>query len=178
MPTVTHYFAQPWTRAQMAQYDGMPTLARLHRPQVARNADAAKPTSEAGRTETLRTALQAAVDGPLMGRVPPRIFYDTLPGSAGSTQQLRLMRALQTVAPGLQLLDPTRAISMTARLGNTGAAAGFAGVALASHSAWENGEPSLVLHLRHDDMPMVLAVEPVDAAYRNTFKRRPYEVGG
>ena len=177
---VTAYVPQPWTTAQVAQFAAMPTLAKLHRPQVATYADAGQPRSAAPaakRGARLAAALAAAVAGPLGGVAPRRVFYDVSPGAAGPAQQALLMRCLQSVLPDFDFFDPDRAVDLTARLGDTGAAAGFAGVALASHAAWETGGSGLVVHLRRDDIATVLAVEPMDAAYRAGFSRRPYDLG-
>jgi hypothetical protein len=177
---VTAYVPQPWAPAQVAQYQAMPTLAKLHRPQMAIYADAGQPPASAPsaqRGARLASALEAAVKGPLGGTPPRRIFYDLSPGAPGTAQQLLLMRCLLNVLPDFNFFDPDRAVDLTRRIGDTGAAAGFAGVALASHAAWETGGSALVVHLRREDCATVLALEPMDAAYRATFARRPYDLG-
>ena len=177
---VTAQVPQPWTAAQVAQYDAMPTLGKLHRPQMVVYADDGQPPASAPtaqRGARLSAAIEAAVSGPLGGAAPRRIFYEVSPGAAGAAQQLMLMRCLQTVLPEFNFFDPDSAVDLTTRLGDTGAAAGFAGVALASHAAWETGGSALVVHLRRDDFATVLALEPMDARYRAGFSRRPYDLG-
>ena len=177
---VTAQVPQPWTAAQVAQYAAMPTLAMLHRPQMAVFADVGLPQASAlppERGARLAAAIAAAVNGPLGGSAPRRIFYDVSPGAAGPAQQLMLMRCLQTVLPEFNFFDPDSAVDLTARLGDTGAAAVFAGVALASHAAWETGGSALVVHLRHEDFATVMALEPMEPGYRAGFSRRPYDLG-
>lgn len=176
--TVMPHVPAPWSRAQMAQYDQMPSLAFLHRPQAVFYADdgaAPQTVPMAQRTARLQAALTAVVKGALRGRAPKRVFYDAGPvGSEGDKPAL-LARSLHGVLAGTHFVGNAHWIDLAQRLGDTGAAGAFASVALASMSAWETGEAALVVHLRRDAGATVLAVTPVSEAYRNRFRQRPYE---
>lgn len=174
----TPYVPAPWSDEQVAQYDGAPTLALLHRPHFAMfAADAAAPKglSMDERAAKLQAALQGAINAGLAGKAPQRVFFDTGPLEEEGDKRALLMQSLRAVAPDRQYWDAANGICLSARLGNLGAAASFAGVGLASIAAWETGESALVVNMRRDDGASVLAVSPVSQDYRRTFKRRPYE---
>ena len=166
----TPYVPEPWSEAQIAQYNAMPMLAGVHRPMMAtwedpRAADAVK---------ALAAALAAAIDGPLQGVPPLRVFYDL--GALGdeAARRVLLLQSLQAAMPAFDLLDVRHGYSLVDRLGDTGAAGAFAGVGLASLAAWETGDAALVVLLRRTQGATVLAVSPADAAYRQRFKKMPY----
>jgi len=163
-----------WSDAQVAQYDGMPTLAWVHRPHLASyGADDTMP--DAQRVAQLQTALQAVLDGPMKGQVPARIMYDTGPGEGGVQRMLLLRQAIAAVFPTFNLLDVKSGYDLSIRLGEIGAASAFAGVGLASLAAWETGESTVVVNARRKDGVTLLAVKPTNNAYREQFKKRPYE---
>ena len=156
----------------MAQYDGMPGLAWVYRPQLASYAADASPAEQAVQLEA---ALQRAVKTSLGGKPPTRVFYDVGTGDAAAQRRVMLLNCLKTVLPAFDLLDIKSSYHLTERLGDLGAAGVFAGVALASMAAWETGGTALVINLLRDNGATVMAVRPSEAVYRQQFGKRPYE---
>lgn len=170
----TAHVPSAWSEAQVAQYDGMPTLAWVHRPyQASYGADDSMPGAQ--RVAQLQTTLQAVLDGPMQGQVPTRIMYDTGPGEGGMQRMLQLRQAIAAVLPTFDLLDVKTGYDLSRCLGETGAASAFAGVGLASLAAWETGGSALVVNARREDGVTVLAVKAPNDAYRARFQKRPYE---
>jgi hypothetical protein len=163
---------EPWSSAQMSQYDDMPTLAWLHRPTVAWFE---KSDAQAARVASLQQALQGALDGPLRGQPPARIMFDTGLGDAGMARMSTVRQAVKAVLPAFDLQDPGTGYNLSSRLGDCGAASAFAGVGLASLAAWETGASAMVINARRDDGATVVVVGPTNAEYRAQFKKRPYE---
>lgn len=159
----------------MAQYDSMPTLARVCRPQVVRYLDANKtllPLAE--RIRLLQAALQAAVKEHLDGKTPTRIFHDAGTDDAAHARTALFRQALSAALPEFAKLqhDAKVGYDLTQRLGDTGAASAFTGVALASLAAWETGGTALIVNLRRDDGATVLAIRASDDGYRKQFSKR------
>ncbi|WP_211443027.1 DUF2875 family protein [Collimonas humicola] len=173
--TPTETVQRPWSSEQVAQYDAMPTLAWVYRPQLASYLDQnGQRLPMAARTAVLQTALQAAIEGPLQGKAPTRIFYDTGVGEASQDRLMPVVQALTTLLPEFELFHPQRGYNLGQRLGDMGAASAFAGVGLATLAAWESGGTALVINLRRNNGATVLAVKPPGAAYRQQFAKRPY----
>ncbi|QNK72402.1 DUF2875 family protein [Variovorax sp. PAMC28562] len=172
----TAHVPAAWSHVQMAQYDNMPALAWLCRPQVIDCLDDNKSLlSTAERSARWQAALQAAVKESLDGKPPARIFYDTGSDDAASERGALFRRAVASVLPGFKLHEPKVGYDLTARLGDTGAASAFAGVGLASLAAWEAGGTALLVNLRRDDGATILPVLSANSDHRKKFKRRPYE---
>lgn len=172
----TEYVKDPWSAQQCAQFDAMPVLAWVHRPQVADYRDenrAVLPSAECA--DKLRAALQSAVSGPLEGMAPARILFDVGAGDASGARRVQLTTAIRSVLPDFDLLDVKKGYDLNRRLGDTGAATALAGVGLASMAAWENGSTALVIHARRDDGATVLAVKPPSDVQRQRYRRRPYD---
>lgn len=160
----------------MAQYDAMPTLAWIYRPQTVEYLDAHKALlPEAERARLLAEALSTAIAGPLEQGTPARIFYDAGGDDAGHSRLALFSRSLSKVLPDFRLQDIRMGYDLTQRLGDTGVASALVGVALASLAGWEMGGSALVVNLRRDNGASVLAVRPPAAEYRHQFRKRPYE---
>lgn len=180
--TATSYVPAPWSQAQVRQYDEMPTLAFLHRPETVVYADygdapntASSAVPMAQRADRLQAALKEVITKAFKGQPPQRVFYDAGPlGDEGNKPAL-LVRSLHAVLPGISFTGNSRWIGLSQRLGNTGAAAAYASVALASLASWETAESALVVHMRRDDGATVFAITPVPETYRKRFSHHPYE---
>lgn len=172
----TAHVPAPWSAAQIAQYDAVPTLAWVHRPHVVSFMDENKRAlQEPQCVAQLQVAMRAVLAGPLEGQAPARLLFDTGPGPGEADRVSVLMGALRDVLPGFDVFDPASSYHLTQRLGDTGAVSAFAGVGLAGLASWEAGGAAMVVNLRRDDGATVLAVKPVNAAYRAQFTSRPYE---
>ncbi|MEJ8823966.1 hypothetical protein WKW80_18370 [Variovorax humicola] len=85
------------------------------------------------------------------------------PGLARSASQCR------------QLFNVKVGCDLCERLGDTGAASALWVLGLTSLAAWETGANALVINTRRNDGATVLALQPMTAAYRALFKKRPCE---
>ncbi|APW35843.1 hypothetical protein RD110_00280 [Rhodoferax koreense] len=170
--TRTPHVPEPWSQAQMAQYDETPTLAWVYRPA---EASYSKVEPQAQRVAALQQALQSALDGPLQGQPPARIMFDPGVGETSQERMLVLRQAVRAVLPAFALHDPRAGYHLGERLGDCGAASAFAGIGLASLAAWETGASAIVINARRDDGATVLVVQPNNPAYRAHFRKRPYE---
>ncbi|MES2531018.1 MAG: hypothetical protein V4636_08280 [Pseudomonadota bacterium] len=174
-PTFTLDVPRPWSQFQMAQYDALPVLAWVYRPNVASFLDAAKArVPEAERVASLQAALRAAVDVSMGGLPPVRIFHDSGCDAGAASRARVFFQALRGVLPDFDLFDVKAGYDLAQRLGDTGVASAAVGVSVATLAAWETGSAALVVNLRRDDGATVLAVRPVNDAYRDQFKKRPY----
>jgi hypothetical protein len=172
---VTADVPRPWSRPQMAQYDALPVLAWVYRPNVASFLDAAKAlVPEAERVASLQAALRTAVDVSMGGLPPVRIFHDSGSDAGAASRARVFFQALRGVLPNFDLFDVKAGYDLAQRFGDTGVASAVVGVSLATLAAWETGATALVVNLRRDDGATVLAVRPANDTYREQFKKRPY----
>ena len=174
--TRTEYVPEPWSREQIAQYDAMPVLAWLYRPHPASFMDDNQQLLPApSQVERLAAAIRAAVDAGLQGLAPARILFDTGSGAGQQEAKAVLVQAVNVALPACNLFDVNVGYDLRERLGDTGAASAFAGVGLASLAVWETGTTALVILAHRAQGATVLALAPPNKAYRNKFRRRPYE---
>ncbi|MEJ8824243.1 hypothetical protein WKW80_19760 [Variovorax humicola] len=172
----TAHVPEPWSKVQVAQYDGMPVLAWVYRPQLASYLGGDQKLLPAqSRVERLTASIRAAVDVLLQGKVPARILFDTGTGEGREQRKALLVQAVKAALPACDLFNVKVGYDLCERLGDTGAASAFVGLGLASLAAWETGATALVIGARRNDGATVLALQPMTAAYRALFKKRPYE---
>lgn len=167
----TPFFPTPWTRAHFKQWDEMPTLATLHRPVVARRVDEHdKPL----RQREQQAALEQAWATMVQTAVPARVFFDAGRPGAGTAELAPVLR--QAGSP-LDLTEPDEGIDVTARLGDTGTAAPFVALALATMATAESGSPSAVIPLRRKDEASFFLITPAQAQPEGHFepKLRPQQ---
>ena len=139
----TPFIPQPWTERALEQWDALPVLARLHRPV---SVPLTRPdTGERLKREAHRTTGGAAWTASAGLRpAPARLFYD---GGLNATPLAELTPALGA-ASSLDLLDSRESYDLTQRLGDTGAASPFVGIALATMASYLNSDSSMVMPLR------------------------------
>lgn len=160
----TPYLEQPWTQFQMEQFDSLPQLGTVYRPQIASYwVESDQLVAPAQRQARFEAALEAAL-APLDGQPPTRVFFDS--GSVwgdriGSQQFGWLSAALGSLHPEFDLYDAQIGIDLVQCLGELGAGSPFVAVALASMAGMQAGGASLIANLRrHDGVTLMLVCPP------------------
>ena len=107
----------------------MPVLAKLHRPVTVSltNPDSEERLKRDALTTQLAAGWKQATDA--LSPQPARVFYD---GGLNAQPLAELTPALSTAHSNLDLLDSRESYDLTQRLGDTGAASPFVGIALAT----------------------------------------------
>ncbi|MEN5160908.1 type VI lipase adapter Tla3 domain-containing protein [Achromobacter spanius] len=154
----TTFFPKPITQRGFEQWDSLKVLARLHRPvTVSLHAkDGADVMLKgAGRDQAIASGWDQAITA--LDSTPTRVFFDTGKLSGGIVQ---LAPALLRVQHPLDLLDSTQSYDLSQRLGDTGAASPFVGLALATMASHLNADSSLVAPLRRADRATFIGISP------------------
>ncbi|MBP5132910.1 DUF2875 family protein, partial [Pseudomonas protegens] len=86
---------------------------------------------------------------------PARVFYD---GGLNSTPLAELLPALTAARSSLDLLDSREGYDLTQRLGDTGAASPFIGIALATMASYQNADTSVLMPLRRKDQATIITI--------------------
>ncbi|MBP5134120.1 type VI lipase adapter Tla3 domain-containing protein, partial [Pseudomonas protegens] len=151
----SEFIPQPWTERALEQWDALPVLAQIHRPVTV---SLQRPdTGERLKREALSAQLAAgwkkAIDG--IAPAPARLFYD---GGLNSVPLAELMPALTMAHSALDLLDSRESYDLTQRLGDTGAASPFVGIALATMASYQNADTSVVMPLRRKDQATIITI--------------------
>lgn len=148
----------PWNKRAFEQWDAMKTLAVLHRPVTVSLDNPAKPGMRL-KNEALSTALAEGWKKAISGIAPPptRVFYDG--GQKPVEPPLAdLMPALKVADSPLDLLESNESYDLTQRLGDTGAASPFVGIALATMATYLNADTSVVVPLRRADQATLITL--------------------
>jgi len=152
----TPFFPQPWTERGIEQWDQMKVLARIHRPVTVPLLDPEKPGRRL-RSEDVSTALAKGWQQATMEIVPQpsRVFFD---GGNAHQPLSEIMPALRVAGSRLDLLDSDESYDLMARLGDTGAASPFVGIALATMASYTNADTSVVMPMRRDDQATIFTI--------------------
>ncbi|ULU23589.1 type VI lipase adapter Tla3 domain-containing protein [Dyella terrae] len=154
----TPYIPQPFTKRALEQWDALKTLAVLHRPVTVSLDNPAKPGTRL-KSEALATALadgwKKAIDG--VTPSPARVFYDGGPKPV-TPPLAELTPALKVAGSSVDLLDSKESYDLTQRLGDTGAASPFVGIALATMATYLNADTSIVIPLRRNDEATLITI--------------------
>lgn len=148
----------PWNKRAFEQWDAMKTLAVLHRPVTVSLDNPAKPGMRL-KNEALSTALAEGWRKAIADIAPPptRMFYDG--GQKPVEPPLAdLMPALKVADSPLDLLESKQSYDLTQRLGDTGAASPFVGIALATMATYLNADTSVVVPLRRADRATLITL--------------------
>ncbi|MFT3849720.1 MAG: DUF2875 family protein [Propionivibrio sp.] len=155
----------PWTKWQLKEFDELPTLGYLHRPQYAsyRQADG-QPLGERHRPAAFAAAWRAALDTLPAGRTPVRLFFDAGGVSIRGRGIPPMANAFATHHPDTDWdLGSPRMIDLSARLDDTGAASPFVQIALAVIASYRDGDVSATVNLRRAEGASILMVSPPSA---------------
>ncbi|MGO4502020.1 MULTISPECIES: type VI lipase adapter Tla3 domain-containing protein [unclassified Dyella] len=148
----------PWNKRAFEQWDAMKTLAVLHRPVTVSLDNPDKPGRRL-KNEALTTALADGWKKAIGGVTPPpaRVFYDG--GQKPAVPPLGdLIPALKLAGSPLDLFESNESYDLTQRLGDTGAASPFVGIAVATMATYLNADTSVVVPLRRADQATLITL--------------------
>ncbi|MGV2894742.1 type VI lipase adapter Tla3 domain-containing protein [Achromobacter sp. AGC78] len=147
------WFPQPITERGFQQWDRLTPLARLHRPvEVSLQSDGIPLKGEARHAAIANAWTQAVTP---LAHAPARVFYDA---GLNRSALADLLPALQLAGSPLDLLASDQSYDLTQRLGDTGAASPFVGIALATMASYLNADTSAIVPLRRDDRVTVITI--------------------
>ena len=147
------WFPQPITERGFQQWDRLTPLARLHRPvEVSLQSDGIPLKGEVRHAAIANAWTQAVTP---LAHAPARVFYDA---GLDRSALADLLPALQLAGSPLDLLASDQSYDLTQRLGDTGAASPFVGIALATMASYLNADTSAIVPLRRDDRVTVITI--------------------
>ena len=177
------WFPIPWNRDQLETFDRLPTLGYLHRPTYIKLTDAdGQPLARRseriaalvkGWNQALETLPEAQRKAALK-----RVISST----GGSTDTLVELTALldaqaEAGGPALHLDKPREWINLEPRLGNTGSASWFMGMAIGVMGSYIDGGVSAAINLRNDREASLIFISPpppekIEQQGRGVFKNQ------
>jgi len=151
----SEFIPQPWTQRAFEQWDALPVLAKIHRPVTVslQRPDTGERLKRDALTAQLATGWKKATD--TLAPKPSRLFYD---GGLNSVPLAELSPALSVAHSSLDLRDSRQSYDLTQRLGDTGAASPFVGIALATMASYLNADTSVVMPMRRQDQATIIGV--------------------
>lgn len=151
----SEFIPQPWTQRAFEQWDALPVLAKLHRPVTVslQRPDTGERLKREALTVKLAEGWKNATDG--LTPKPSRVFFD---GGLNTTPLAELLPALRAANSPLDLLESRESYDLTQRLGDTGAASPFVGIALATMASYLNADTSVVMPMRRQDQATIITV--------------------
>ena len=162
----TPWFPIPWNKYQLEVFDRLPTLGYLHRPTYIQLTDAdGKPLTRqsdraaalaAGWQDALLTLPEAQRKGALK-----RVISSTGDNPDKLVELTALINAqAEAGGPELRLDKPSEWINLEPRLGNTGSASWFMGMAIGVMGSYIDGGVSAAINLRNDREASLIFISP------------------
>ncbi|WP_276525144.1 type VI lipase adapter Tla3 domain-containing protein [Pseudomonas chlororaphis] len=151
----SEFIPQPWTQRAFEQWDALPVLAKIHRPVTVslQRPDTGERLKREALTTQLAAGWQKAMDG--LTPKPARLFYD---GGLNTAPLAELLPALKAAHSPLDLLESRESYDLTQRLGDTGSASPFVGIALATMASYLNADTSVVMPMRRQDQATIISI--------------------
>ncbi len=162
----TPWFPIPWNKYQFEVFDRLPTLGYLHRPTYIKLTDADdKPlTRQSERTAALiqgwQDALLTLPEAQRTGALK-RVISSTGDNPDKLVELTALINAqAEAGGPELHLDKPSEWINLEPRLGNTGSASWFMGMAIGVMGSYIDGGVSAAINLRNDREASLIFISP------------------
>ncbi len=170
------WLPQPWTTHQLDQFDKLPTLGYLHRPQTVSYLDPhGKPLHNAARSEAFRRGWLAAVQSlPPESRVA-RVFYDH--GSTDLGKHIAPLAQTLSTESHLDILEPGQGFNLTTNLGDIGAASPFVQLALGIIASYRHDDISASVNLKRNDGASIVLITPPQQKKRHPGGSDPLHFG-
>ena len=151
----SEFIPQPWTQRAFEQWDAMKVLAKIHRPVTVslKRPDNGERLKHDALTAQLAAGWKKATD--TLTPQPSRLFYD---GGLNRAPITELSPALRAAQSSLDLLDSRESYNLTQRLGDTGSASPFVGIALATMASYLNADTSVIMPMRRQDQATIITV--------------------
>ncbi|HWQ08687.1 MAG TPA: hypothetical protein VN436_06265, partial [Holophaga sp.] len=152
---------RPWCKEQLAQFDMMKLLGRVHRPQVVSYVHDGKLLSPRAQEKAFSDGWKSALESLPAGQTPVRVIFDHGKAPEGH-RILPLAQALREYGPELDL-HGKHGVNLTARVGDTGASSPFVALALGIMASGKDGGSSACVNLRRSDGASIIMVTPPTA---------------
>ena len=149
---------RPWCKEQLAQFDMLKLLGRVHRPQIVSYLHDGKPLPPSGQQKAFNEAWKAALDSLPQGQVPKRVIFDHGKSSEGR-RMVPLVQAMHELGPDVDL-PGKNGVDLTARVGDTGASSAFVALALGITASRKDGGPTACVNLRRNDGASIIMITP------------------
>ncbi|MCK6389025.1 MAG: DUF2875 family protein, partial [Zoogloea sp.] len=181
--TPSPWFPIPWNKYQLETFDRLPTLGYLHRPHYIPLTDAdGKPLTRrservAALVEGWNQALESLPEAERKTALK-RVISSTGTSPDRLTELTALLDAqAEAGGPELHLDKPNEWINLEPRLGNTGSASWFMGMALGVMGSYIDGGVSAAINLRNDREASLIFISPpppdkIEAQGRGVFKNQ------
>ncbi len=177
------WFPIPWNRDQLETFDRLPTLGYLHRPTYIKLTDAdGKPlTRRSERIAALVRGWNQALETlpEAQRRAALKRVISSTGGSNDTLVELTALIDAQAEAggPALHLDKPREWINLEPRLGNTGSASWFMGMAIGVMGSYIDGGVSAAINLRNDREASLVFISPpppekIEQQGRGVFKNQ------
>ena len=166
----TQWLPVAWNTEQVGQFEALPVLGYVHRPQYASYLQPdGQPMGPQGRAAAFAQAWQAALDALPAGQKPARVFYDCSyqPGQAEGVVPLHL--AMVKLGPDLDLAKA--GYNLFPSLGDTGASSPFVSLALGIIASHEQKDISAATCFKRPDGASIFLISPPSAA--DLLKKHP-----
>jgi hypothetical protein len=167
----TPWFPVPWSRAQLAAFDRLPTLGYIHRPVFVRTTDDKGQPLPPGkqRDEALQAGWKQALDATGDKSQPQRIITATGGNLEQALSLHAMLRAYNAAGgPTYEMTDNKRFIDIDRRLGNTGAATFFMEAAIGVMASYKEGGVSAAINLRDPAEASIVLITPPSDELRKT----------
>jgi len=153
----SRFVRRPWCKEQLAQFDALKILARVHRPQTAQYVKSDKPLGPKEREKAFLETWQKALATLPEGQKPARVVYEYGPKGAAHLAPLKI--AIRAAGPDLDI-SGKEGLDVTRRLGDTGANAPYVTLALGILATRKEGGISAVVSLRREDRATITMISP------------------
>ncbi len=165
--TTTELLPAAWSRTLIDAFLELPVLGHLHRPQYADFSDGMGDGSRAGAFRQTWSDSMAYLGE---GGKPGPLLYDAGPVTQGR-KLVPLSRGVRELDPDFDAFD--MGVNLHRRLGDTGSAAPFMGLALAALAGHREGQPAASVFLRREDGASLFLVRPPEDAERSEPEPEP-----
>jgi hypothetical protein len=149
---------RPWCKEQLAQFDMLKLLGRVHRPQIVSYLHNGKPLPPTGQQKAFNQAWKAALDSLPQGQLPKRVIFDHGKSSEGR-RMAPLVHAMHELGPDVDL-PGKHGVNLTTRVGDTGASSAFVALALGITASRKDGGPTACVNLRRNDGASIIMITP------------------
>jgi hypothetical protein len=149
---------RPWCKEQLAQFDMLKLLGRVHRPQIVSYLHDGKPLPPSAQQKAFNEAWKAALNSLPQGQIPKRVLFDHGKSSEGR-RMAPLVQALHSLGPDVDLHGKT-GVNLTARVGDTGASSAFVALVLGITASRKDGGPTACVNLRRNDGASIVMITP------------------
>lgn len=164
----TEYMPKPWNKEQLEQFDKLPVIGRLHRPQVASFVVDDKALGEKARNQAFLEAWKQALTTLPEGQAPGLVIFDCGAGKNG--RMAPLCQALDQLGPELSV-PGKHSVDLSQALGDTGASSFFMGLGLGTIASHRSGLPTAVVSFRDPARATIQMITPPSTEERK--KRHP-----